>query len=79
MTETALPRDLAELKSTCDQLTEYEEEVRALLAVRERQFTSVLASKSYTQTTIAEVMGLSRSRFSQLLRKMRDKDTEKAA
>lgn len=75
----ALPRDLADLKSTCDQLAEYEEEMKALLAVREGQFTEILAKNTYTQNAIAQAMGLSRSRFSQLLKKLRDKDVDPEA
>ena len=71
--------ELKDLRATCDQLAELDEQVKALRARRDTQFESVTKAELYTVPAILNAMGISRSRHTQMLRAMRDRNRPASA
>lgn len=69
-TTSPLPADLAALKRTSDEIVSNEQRLSTLYAARERMLLKALRSELFTPAAMRNAMGVSRTRYSQLTRKI---------
>ena len=68
---------LSDLAATCARIAKLEAEAANLRIVRDEQFETITRSNTYTVPAIVSALGVSKSRHTQMLRAMRDRDEAK--
>jgi hypothetical protein len=75
-TISPLPADLAALKRNGEEILAAEKKIRALYTSRERALRKAHQTGLYTPSSLMTVMGLSRTRLTQMLRKINDAEQD---